>query len=460
MSPENTDVVVVGGGIAGLTCAWRLHRAGREALVLEQAPESGGNTRTSVEGGYRLERGPHTFMASARAVFDLVEALGLEDALVPTRPEATARFIARRGRLHPVPTGPLSFLTTSLLSLKGKLALAAEPWRNERGEPNDTAAQFFDRRFGREAARVLAGAFVSGVYAGDPSLLSAPAAFPLFWRFEQESGSMIRGAMKHRREQRRADEAAGRTPRKGLFSFTEGMGQLPAALAAALGDRCRTGVEVRAVEAASEGFRTITAAGEVRSRSVVVATPPKVASGLLRGLDEELSTLLLGVPLAPVAVVYLGYGRRCPPIPDGFGFLVPRGEGLRTLGVLFPSRLFDGRAPDGGDLLTAYIGGMTDPDALDLADDELEGIVRSELADLTGLDSEPEHVRVRRYEAAIPQLVLGHLERVEGVKRRLAAVPGLVLAGNYLKGVGVKDAVASGDEAAEAVLAPAVAESG
>jgi oxygen-dependent protoporphyrinogen oxidase len=138
-------------------------------------------------------------------------------------------------------------------------------------------------------------------------------------------------------------------------------------------------------------------------------------------------------------------------VPDGFGFLVPRGEDVRTLGVLFPSRLFHGRAPEGGDLLTAFVGGMTDRDALALDDHELVMIVRSDLERLTGFRRAPDMVRVARFREAIPQLVVGHLDRISKIRERLATLPGLHLAGNYLKGVGMKDAVASGFEAADAV---------
>ena len=162
--------------------------------------------------------------------------------------------------------------------------------------------------------------------------------------------------------------------------------------------------------------------------------------------------------MSPVAVVHLGYRERQVAIPEGFGFLVPRGEGVRSLGVLFPSRLFEGRAPDGGDLLAGFVGGMKDPEALDLDDEALAAVVIDDLRDLTGLDATPDMVRVLRYRQAIPQLVLGHPDRMERIQARRNQQPGLFLAGNYTLGVGLKDAVRSGLEtASEAVtwLAPA-----
>jgi len=455
MGTEQTrhDVVVVGGGIAGLSCAWKLCRAGLDVVVLEAADEPGGNVRTVVVDGWRMERGPHTLLSSADAVFDLVDEVGLGDQLVPTLPTAEARFVARHGRLHAMPTTARSFLSTGLLSWPAKLMLATEPIRLSRGQPDDTAATFFTRRFGAEAARVLAGAFISGVYAGDPERLSAAAAFPLFWGFEQQTGSMILGAMRYYRRRAAERRAQGRPARKGLFSMRQGLGQLSAGVASALGQRCRTGTPVHSLTRVDELWEVVAEGSAARAPALVLAVPPAEAARLLQGLDPALSELLAAIPLAPVVTVQLGFAERVEQVPDGFGFLVPRGEEVRTLGVLFPSRLFEGRAPAGGDLLTGFVGGSTDPQALDLDDQALAGIVLGDLERLCGVDRAPDFVQVRRYPAAIPQLTVGHLDRMAQVQRHLDALDGLALSGNYLFGVGLKDAVRSGFETAEALIA-------
>ncbi|MBI4862884.1 MAG: protoporphyrinogen oxidase [Candidatus Riflebacteria bacterium] len=451
----DADTIVVGGGIAGLACAWRLHSRGVAVLVLEAQDRAGGNVRTETVDGFRMERGPHTFMASADDIFCLAEEVGVAGDAVPTRPTAEDRFIARGGELHAIPTGPWSFVTSRLLSLRAKLTLCTEPLRTGRGEPTDTAAQFFARRFGPEAARVLAGAFISGVYAGDPEKLSAPAAFPLFWGFEQESGSMVRGAMKYyrrRKVERLKAFGPGAVARKGLYSFRNGLGQLSAAVAARLGDRCRTGSPVRALGRESGGFAVCIDGATLNAPRVVVAVPPDEASRLLSPVDAALGELVSAIPMAPVAVAHLGFAARADRVPDGFGFLAPRGEGVRTLGVLFPSRLFEGRAPGGGDLLAGFVGGVTDPGALALDDGAIGAMVRGDLERLVGLEAEPSLQRIARYPRAIPQLVLGHLERIATIRTILARVPGLFLAGNYLRGVGMKDAVGSGFDTAREVL--------
>jgi len=449
------DLIIVGGGMAGLSCAWRLGAAGYRPLLLEAGDRPGGNVRSEMAQGFLLERGPHTFLSSADQIFRLVGTAGLDDRLVNSRPEAAARFIARNGRLHRAPDSPGRFLSTRLLSWRAKLRLAAEPLVTRRGRPGDTALAFFQRRFGPEAARVIAGAFVSGVYAGDPAALSAPAAFPLFWGFEQQSGGMIRGALRHQRRglaERRALGQSAPPRRRGLWSFRGGLGQLSETLAAGLGTDYLGGRPVDGVAFDARGFLVRSGSERWRAASMVLAVPPHRAADLLADVAPELSGLLAGIPMAPVAVVSLGYRRTLGEVPDGFGFLAPRDEGVRSLGILFPSRVFPGRAPDGGDLLTAYLGGMLDQGTVDLGDDDLVRLVRGDLERLTGCRAVPHLVRVVRHAAAIPQLVVGHLDRMAAVRRQLERVPGLHLAGNYLRGVGIKDAVASGVDAAEAVI--------
>ncbi len=449
------DVLVCGGGIAGLSCAVRLVAAGLDVRVLEEHDEPGGNVRTLVERGFRMERGPHTFMASADDVFDLAHETGAGADLVPARGTSGVRFIVRGGRLHEVFTGPLSFMCSDLLSLRGKLDLITEPLRTARGDASDSAARFFERRFGPEAARVLAGAFISGIYAGDPESLSAAAAFPLFWGFEKEHGGMIRGGLRHvreRRRQRRALGAAAPPRRKGLFCLRGGLGTLSRAAADVLGGRLELGATVDAVARDGKGWRVETGGRSLSCRRLVMAAPPHRAAPLLEPVDPDIGRILSAVVLAPVAMVHMCYERRPARIPDAFGFLVPRGEGLRTLGVLFPSRMFDDRAPAGGDLLTGFVGGMLDRDALDLDDGDLLETVLGDLDRLVGLDRRPDHVRVLRYGAAIPQLTHGHLDRMQELREALGGLPGMHLAGNYLRGVGLKDAVASGMEASRAIV--------
>jgi oxygen-dependent protoporphyrinogen oxidase len=453
---EEHEILVLGGGITGLACAWRLQQAGLDVHLLEARSELGGNLRTISENGFVMERGPHSFMASATDLFDLADEVGALGSLVPTRKEARDRFIVRSGRLHKAPLGPWSFLSTRLLSLGSKIRLASEPFRTRRrGHNEDTAADFFERRFGPEAARIIAGAFICGVYAGDPDKLSARAAFPLFWGFEQESGSMIRGAMhlgKKRKAERRAKNLPAKNPRQGLYTFKQGLGHLSHCVARRLGSRCTTNAPADRVSLSQAGFVVHSKQREYRCRRLVVATPPGPAAALLKNMDADTSRLLASIPMAKVVQVHLGFSQRLPEVPEGFGFLAPPDQGVRSLGVLFCSRLAQGRAPQDGDLLCAFLGGMLDPGAIDLSDQTLISEVLADLDRLLGLSVQPSFLKVVRHAEAIPQLTLGHLERMEEIASNLLRHPGLVLAGNYIKGVGVKDSVGSGFSAAQTLL--------
>lgn len=444
------DALVVGGGVAGLTAAFELARRGRDVLLLEAEAEAGGNVRTAARDGYLLERGPHSFLGSADRLFDLAGSLGILDRLAPARPAAANRFIVRDGVPRKAPSGLLSFLGTDLLGPRAKLRLVAEPLITRRGSPDDTAATFFARRFGAEAASILAGAFVNGVYAGDPDRLEAASAFPLFWSFEQEHGGMIRGALAHARRRRR--ERRGLASRRGLYSFAGGLGVLTRALREALGPRCRTGARVTAVAPPRDGRGyAASAAREVHdARALVLAAPPAEAGALLAAIDGKLGEAIAGVAMAPVATVQLAYAARLPSVPEAFGALAPRGHGTRALGVLFPSRIFGDRTPPGGDLVDIFLGGVHDPGALRLDDAALAEMAAGELRKLFGVETPFRFAQVDRYPSAIPQLELGHRARMASIAARLGVLPGLLLAGNYLTGVGIKDAVASGYAAAAA----------
>ena len=440
-------VIIIGGGIAGLSCASHLRRLGHSCLVLEGAAMAGGNVNTRSLDGYRLEMGPNTFMGSAANVMELIAMNDLAGGLVATAPRARRRFIIRQGALHEAPMGASAFLRTNLLSLGSKLFLATEPLRLKRGEPTDSAHQFFCRRFGREAAEILAGAFISGVYAGDMHKLSAPAAFPLFWRFEAQSGSMIRGALKHKWEQRKR----GVSPHRGLCSLKGGLGSLSGAIAERLESRLRCNTPATAIARRDAKWCVATPDGEFTAEHLVVAVPPPAAAPLIAPCDAELAAQLAGIEMAPMTVLYLAYKEGRGALPEGFGFLAPRGQGTRILGVLFSSSLFDDRAPRGYRLVTAFVGGAMDPAAFALEDQDLFHVVRDDLRKLAILPPDLALLTVTRHRHAIPQFNLGHLERMDAIHTRLARQPHLHLAGNYLMGVGMKDAVTSGKKVAEQI---------
>lgn len=447
------DTLVIGSGIAGLTAAWQLARSGKSVEVLERQDRAGGNVYTLEHAGYRLESGPHSFMGSSENLWKLLEGCGLDADAVAASPAADNRYIYRNGRLMALPMSAGSFLTSPLLSFRAKMRLAAEPFIRGGAHEEDTAWDFFVRRFGAEAASYIMSPFISGIYAGDIRALGARAAFPKFWGFEKESGSMIRGAMRYMKAKRKRYKAEGRLMRKGLFSLRGGLGRLTSHLAGQLDGKVHLSSAATSLRPVPGGFHVIAQGRSFECRSVIVAIPPQAASELLSSLSPPASQAIARVPMVPVALAHWSIPRDRVAMPSGFGFLVPRDQGLRVLGTLFPSQLFEGRAPDGMQLMASYYGGALDKAAAELPEDALVALLREDHGRVLGSDpGAPEMLRVLRYSHAIPQLLPDHPERMAEARRALERIPGLALAGNYLTGVGIEQAVESGFEAAGQTL--------
>lgn len=453
--PESTvyPVVVIGGGISGLVCAYNLQRSGISVRLLEAGSHAGGVMATTEEDGFRFDLGPQSFL-STEPLLALIEALGLRDQLLHADPRAP-RYILLGGRLVPAPMAPPSLLRTPLFSAGTKWRLLTEILRNTRPPVGDESiAAFVRRKFGDELLQRFVAPFVSGVYAGDPEQLSLRASFPKFHEFEERYGSVLRGAMKSR--------PAKGAPRAGLYALRDGMETLPRALAARLGDSL-------SLETSVAGLRRSTANGkpafeisvsrkkqnEILSASaVVIAIPTNSASLLVLGLSSELSAIFARIQYARVAVVSAGYRReQFQRPPNGFGFLVPRSEGLHVLGTVFNSSLFAGRAPEGMVSLTSFAGGATDPKFCDLNDGEITETIDAEVGGVLEISGKPVVVNLQRYANALPQYNLGHTQTVASLERLAKAMPGLFLAGNYLSGPSVGACVEQANSTAAAVQA-------
>lgn len=443
-TPARLDVLVLGAGISGLTTAFWLRRAGLRVAVIEAAPRAGGSIETWTDGPWRFEMGPNTVLESRGEVTRLLHESGLEREKIVAAPAGKRRFLWKGDRLHPLPGGPPGFLKTPLFSAGAKLRLLKEPWIGRPADGSEeTIAQFVTRRLGPEFLRYAVGPFVSGVYAGDPERLSVRWAVPRIWSLEAEHGSLIRGALARRK---------GPQPGGAMFSFPHGLEELPRRLAREIGD-VRTGVTAQRVVREEEGYRVETSAGIVEAARLVLAVP---ADGAARLLDEATggrSRLFAEIPYAAVGIVSLGYRRSgVAHALDGFGFLAPRGEGLRVLGCLFPSQLFPDRAPEEHVALAAFVGGRTDPEIVQKDDASLLAAVQDDLRRALGVRGEPVLARVRRWPRAIPQYETGHgrfVERAAEIEREL---PGLHLGGNFLHGVSVADCIKNATEIAGSVL--------
>jgi len=449
-APTAYPVLVIGGGISGLACAYHMQQAGIPVRLLEAGSRPGGVIATKEKDGFRFELGPQSFL-STEPLLGLIAVLGLKDQLQHANPRAP-RYILLGGRLVPAPLAPPSLLTTSLFSAGTKWRLLTEILRRSKPPADDESiAAFVRRKFGDELLNSFVAPFVSGVYAGDPERLSLRAAFPKLHEFEAQYGSVLRGAMKSR--------PAKGAPRAGLCSFRDGMETLPRAISARLGDSLLLETSVASlrhgkangkpwfeVDLTRQNHRETLAAS-----AVVIATPTNIASQILLGLSDKFAPLFSRIEYAPVAVVSVCYRReQIQKPPDGFGFLVPRAEGLRVLGTVFNSSLFAGRAPEGMVCFTSFASGATDARFCELSDEEITETICSEVGRVLGITGKPVATNLHRYARALPQYNLGHSQIVKSLEALTAAMPGLFLAGNYLSGPSIGACVEQSYRTAEA----------
>ncbi len=446
-------VIVVGGGISGLACAFRLQRLGVPVTLLEAADHVGGMVGTVEKDGLLLESGPQSFQGTD-SILELIRQVGIESELLNADPRAP-RYVLMRGKLHEIPMSPRALLTSSLLTPGSRWKIASEPFRKTRPpSKEESVANFVRRKFGHEILEYLVAPFVSGVYAGDPEKLSLRAAFPTLEEWEREYGSVLRGAMKSRPA---GDKRAGPPP---LCSFRRGVATLARALGETLGTSLRTGARVIAIhrtgQASASKYEIRVASGgreeSISAQAVVVAAPAYAASHLVSAVSSPLAHMLSGIAYAPVAVVATTYyARQVGYSTDGFGFLVPRSEKLHTLGTVWNSSLFAGRARDGMIVMTSFAGGAMEPEIVDKPETEIATIVHDENARVLQIAGPPVASAVWRYPRALPQYNLGHGHIVEAIRDGERANPGLFFAGNYLEGPALGKCVEVGNQTGDAV---------
>ena len=462
-------IVIVGGGISGLATALAIKDLASQhgivpaptVTVLETEQRVGGKVRTIEADGFTCEWGVNGFLNKEPRTLDLVQRLGLEDKLLPATDAFSNRFIFTRDKLRSVQMHPLKFLFSGILPLGDVWRLVRELWipprhAEEEGAPADeSVADFARRRVGPGALRVLVDPMQTGIYAGDPEQMSVLSSFPRVVEVEQQYGGLIRGMMQiakerktaaaqqgdHPQDQQKALPGAG--PSGHLTSFCGGMRVLVDRLAEELGHSVRPGVSVKGIQKGADGGYQVMADGldrPLQADVVVLACPAHAAAGMLEDLSPPLARLQQQIPYSPLAVVCLGWPRERMPHPmNGFGFLVPRDEGMRMLGALWTSTIFPERTREGHVLLRVMMGGARDPEPLELDDAQLQDLVVQEVALAQGAQGKPDFVRIFRHEQAIPQYVLGHGDRLLQMEEHLERLPGLLITGNAYRGVSVND---------------------
>ncbi|HEU4792242.1 MAG TPA: protoporphyrinogen oxidase [Nitrolancea sp.] len=461
--------VIAGGGISGLTAAYRLRRLARAAgidlriTLIEADTRLGGKILTEQVDDLVIEAGPDSFLSQKLPAIQLCQELGLSDRLIGTREGGGGTYILREGRLEPLPEGITMLVPTRLrpligsrlLSTRAKLRMGLDVLIPPLTSGDDeSVAAFVTRRLGREAFERMAQPLLSGIYAGDANQLSLEATFPRLRQIEREHGSLVRGVLAQRRQRQTTSGGGQRyTP---FVSLRAGIGELVDALAAQLEDvEIRLGTAVSGIEQRpGGGYRVHLSDGEALEADVLLlATPADVSAGLLAPVRPDLAALLQAIPYVSSATITLAYRQAdVGKLGEGRGFVIPRIENRELTAVTWASNKFPYRAPDGLMLLRAFVGRAGRESAVDLPDDLILRLVREELREILGLTAQPVLSRIYRWHQALPQYVLGHLDRLAEIDRQFTDLPGMILLGAAYRGVGIPDCIQSGNQAAERAL--------
>ncbi|MBI4548808.1 MAG: protoporphyrinogen oxidase [Ignavibacteriae bacterium] len=455
------SVLIVGAGISGLCVAYWLRQKGINVTVLEKESEVGGTMKTIHDPTGRhwlIETGPNSALETTPLFQQLFDELGITAERIYANPIANKRYILKNGVLHPLPSGPGSFISSKLWTWKGKLRLLKEPFIG-RSNKEESVAEFVERRLGREFLDYAVNPFVAGVFAGNPEQLSVQAAFPKLYALEEKYGGLVKGMVKGRKERQHRQQKA--KDRANMFSFIEGMQTFPKALAEHLGTHVKLDCTVEQIIPMRAGKYPIytiyymlnNIRQQLEANAVVLATPAYVTASIIRPIDPEMAKTLESIYYPPVAEVFLGFRKeQIRRELDGFGFLVPEKEKRKILGTIWSSAIFPSRAPKDCVALTSFVGGARNPELMTNDNEQMTNIVLSELQSIIGIEGKPVFTRVIRWKKAIPQYNLGYHKILKAIDMFEQNFRGAFLCANYRGGISVGDCVVSGKKSVNSIV--------
>lgn len=460
-------IVIIGGGIAGLSAAYYATKKspGTQITLIESDSRWGGkiitDRATFDDGQFIIEGGPDTFLATKPYATALCKELGLSERLHGTNPNQKNTYVLHRNKLEPLPDGLAMMIPTNvkailkshLVSLPGKLRMGfdfIQPAKSLNGD--ESLGTFVSRRLGREAYENLIEPLMSGIYAGNGDALSLESTFPYLRDLEIKHGSLARGALQMRKPSNgkavQGSRSAFLTPATGLAEIVEALVKYLQANNVKL--RLNTSVS-RISNIDSRYLLKLEDDSSVDSDSVILATPAYVSGTLLASLNPKIASDLQSIPYASTATISLAYRQSDLPRPlDGYGYVIPRREGRKALACTWTSTKFPHRAPEGYALIRVFVGraGQDIP----WNENDLLVLAKEELNLTLGINTEPILSRVFMWDKAMPQYNLGHPEILKRIDAALENHPGLALAGNGYRGIGIPDCIHSGELAVEHVL--------
>lgn len=456
MGQLNTDILIIGAGLTGLTTAFHLVRGGKQVHILECSDRVGGQIHTFREDGFVFESGPNTGVVSYPEVAELFMALSPACQLETAHEEAKRRLIWKGNSFRELPSGLFSAVTTPLFTLGDKFRILGEPFRAKGTDPDESVGELAARRLGKSFLNYAVDPFLSGVYAGNPMTLVTRYALPKLYNLEQQYGGFIKGTIAKARLPKTDRD---RLATKKVFSAAGGLDNLTRAMARAIGEGKITlfavGITIRPAEkgwiatyTTSEGEQTI------RADKVITTTGAYALPELLPFIAEEDMNKISNLKYAPVVQASVGIRNTGKLRFNAFGGLVPSCEQKDVLGILFPAACFDNRAPKEGALFSFFIGGVKHEKLTRLEDNELKALITHEFHAMLKfpIDVQPDMIRIFRHPRAIPQYELSSGERFATIDKLEAQYPGLILAGNIKGGIGMADRIRQATGIAENLL--------
>lgn len=453
MKTLQADIVIIGAGLTGLTMAYYLKKAGLKVVVLDKRDRVGGVIHTCNEDGFTYEAGPNTGVISSPELVQLFLDLNLQFEVPGVA--SKQRWIWKNGKWHALPSNFMSAVKTPLFRLKDKINILGEPFRKKGNDPDETVAALVRRRMGGSFLTYAVDPFISGIYAGDPLTLVTRHALPKLYALEQQYGSFVGGAIKKSKLPKSEFE---KQVTKEVFSVGGGLSKLIQALIDNMEEQDFI-LQVADVRINHEATRYLTSfkkEGEeqcISSGRVITTVDGMALPTLLPFLSTDELSRLSGIRYAKVVQVVAGYKHWQGIDIKAFGGLVPSVEKKDVLGILFPSALFENRAPEGGALLSVFMGGMKRPDIIEMSEEEIINMAEKALSEMVQASNKPDLIRVFRYEKAIPQYEKSSGLRFSAITEVERNNPGLVLAGNVRDGIGMSDRVKQARAVAEQILA-------
>ncbi|MDQ0214766.1 oxygen-dependent protoporphyrinogen oxidase [Oikeobacillus pervagus] len=460
------NIVVIGGGITGLTTAYYLQKAAKEqelpieVKLIEATHRLGGKIQTVRKDGFIIERGPDSFLERKKSASRLATDVGIADQLI--RNATGQSYVLVKGKMYPMPGGSIMgiptqiapFIMTGLFSIPGKLRAAADFVLPKSKEEGDQAlGLFFRRRLGDEVVENLVEPLLSGIYAGDIDQLSLMATFPQFYQVEQKYRSLILGMKKSVPS---TPKSSSSEKKKGIFlTFRNGLESLVEAIEKKLeAGSVIKGVRVEKIEKTAKSQYQLSLNNQkvLVADSIVLTVPHLSVQSMMP--QYSFFAPFKQMPATSVATVAMSFSEEAIQTDiEGTGFVVSRNSDYTITACTWTHKKWPHTTPKGKVLLRCYVGRAGEETVVDLSDVEIERIVLEDLNKTMNLNKKPDFTIVSRWKKSMPQYTVGHQDRMNSIQKNIQKeLPGVFLAGSSFRGLGVPDCIDQGEAAVQEVL--------